>query len=210
MSTVNPTNKLAQAFCSVNPPLNTQLPLFPGSMIHHKAYRYSNHMIVSHKSISEGKPYGVSRYYRVLSPQLLLKKFDRISDCLEVVLGLTLCQREATLQLLRLWAYYGKVYPKESQVCAETRCSKATYWRTIRRLEELGLIKVVNRYVLRPHAQISNLYRLDRLILLLARWLAEHGTGFLEKWLQPYLIMPGAQFWRFFAFSPVSGCRSGP
>ncbi|GAI35243.1 unnamed protein product, partial [marine sediment metagenome] len=72
---------------------------------------------------------------------------------------LTTAEREVTLRLLRFWAYYGNVYPKASTVAAEPGCSKATFWRTIALLERLGLMRRINRYVIRPHAQISNLYR---------------------------------------------------
>ena len=104
------------------------------------------------------------------------------------------------MRLLRLWAYYGQVYPKESQITEDPGCSKTTFWRTIRLLQDEGLVHVINRYVVRPHAQISNLYRLDRLILVIARYLAEHGTQFYQDWLRPYLSLPGATFWTL-AFS---------
>jgi hypothetical protein len=166
-------------------------------MIHHKSPSLPNRVIVSYSRLNIDKRYGVSQSRRILSPQLLLKRFDMVRDCLSEVLGLTTAQREVVLRLLRLWAYYGRVYPKESQITLEPGCSKATYWRTVRLLEELRLISVINRYVIRPHAQISNLYRLDRLALLLARYLNEHGIGFLEDWLSPFLTMPGRLFWRY-------------
>jgi len=139
---------------------------------------------------------------------LLLKKYDQIRDCLVDYAELTTAQREVTLRLLRLWAYYGYVYPKESTITSEPGCSKATFWRTIRLLEELGLVRVINRYVIRPHAQISNLYRFDKLLLVIARYLAEHGQAFQEKWLEPYLRLPGRVFWGSWASCPES--RAGP
>jgi len=164
-------------------------------MIHHKVTLSSSNRIILSYSNYSSNPYGVSQSRRVLSPGLLLKKFDYIREGLQDVVGLTQAQREAALRLLRYWAYYGNVYVKESQVTSKPGCSKATYWRTVRLLRDLNLVQVFNRYVIRPHAQISNLYRLDRLVLLLARYLAEHGVPFLEKWLQPYLAMSGSQFW---------------
>jgi len=163
---------------------------------------------VSYSSIDSGERYGVSRSQRILTPGLLLKKFDRIRDGLELVVGLTRAQRDVALELLRLWAYYGSVYPKEAHITEDSLTSKATFWRTIRTLKELGLVRVINRYVMRPHAQISNLYRLDRLVLLLARYLAEHGAHFWEKWLRPALTMPGQQFWSQIFLTP--GDRAGP
>jgi len=139
--------------------------------------------------------YGVSSSNRVLTPGLLLKKFDYIRDYLQYTLGLPTAQRAVILRLLPLWAYYGSVYPKETQITKLPGCSKATFWRTIKVLESIGLIRVVNRYLMRPQAQISNLYLLHNLIVVIARYLAEHGQNFKEKWIRPFLIMPGSQFW---------------
>jgi len=166
-------------------------------MIHHKSGGNHDLIVYRDRSYYRGNPYGVSSSHRVLSPQLLLKRYDLIRDCLKYPLGLTTAQREVTLRLLRYWAYYGKVYPKEAHVTEEKGCSHATFWRTIALLEQMGLIRVTNRFVIRAHAQISNLYRFDKLLIVLARYLAEHGTRFLEKWLKPYLIMPGRDFWAF-------------
>jgi len=200
--------KLAQPFCPVKYKSISDTLHSPNPMIHHKSPRIPERIIVSYSSIKRGDGYGVSRSRRVLSPQRLLKRFDQVRDCLESTLGLTTGEREVVLRLLRLWAYYGKVYAKASFVCTEPGCSKATFWRTIRKLKVLGFLHVHNRFVIRPHAQISNLYRLDRLVLLLARYLAEHGTAFWEKWLIPWLAMPGRSFWPLVIQSPEA--RAGP
>ena len=189
-------SNLAHPCYDVKFPTEVQLPLFPSSMIHH-----SNHRTISIKGNKEfiwykTRYYGVSRAQRVISPQFLLKKFDYVRDLLELVFCLTPAQREVTLRLLRLWAYYGQVYPKEAKITEEPGCSKATFWRTIRILEDLGLIRVINRYLTPYRRQISNLYRLDKLVLAIARYLAEHGQVFYEKWLKPYLQLPGSAFWR--------------
>ncbi len=195
MSQSNPPPILEQSFSPIKS-IKNFISEFPDNpMIHHKVSpNPPGYIIVTRKNLSSS-PYGVSQSHRVLSPSLFIKKYDYIRDCLKYVLGLTTAQREVTLRLLRLWAYYGQVYPKEAQITELPGCSKATYWRTIRLLKDCALLEVVNRYVLRPHAQISNLYRLDRLCILLARYLAEHGVGFLEKWLQPYFSMSGSSFW---------------
>lgn len=75
-------------------------------------------------------------------------------------------------------------------------CGRATYWRTVRMLEDRGLITVINRYLVREEAQISNLYRLDKLIIVLAKYLAEHGLKFAESWIRPYLMIPWPDIWR--------------
>lgn len=207
---MNPTpdNKVAQPFDSVKS-INTQLPLpLPDTMIHHKVLRSRNKILVYTNSRCISKRYGVSSAFRVLSPGMFFKKYDQVRDFLELSLGLGSSAREVVLRLCRLWAYYGNVYPKEAQVCTEPGCSKATFWRTIRRLEQLGLIRVINRFVIREHAQISNLYRLDRLMLALARYIAEHGGQFSERWLRPYLTMPGRLFWS--QIFRVPGDRAGP
>lgn len=204
---ISPTT-LAQPFCPVKSSINTQLPLFSDSMIHHKTRDPQRERIVLSYSDYGDERYGVSYSRRAITSSLFIKKYDRIRDCLRDVLGLTPAQREVALRLLRLWAHYGLVYPKEAQITEDPGCSKSTYWRTVKLLKELGLVQIVSRYVIRPHAQISNLYRLDRLALLLARYLAEHGTAFWEKWLRPALTIPGQQFWSQIFLTP--GDRAGP
>jgi len=153
----------------------------------------------------------------VLSPQALLKRLDKVRDCLHGVLGLTEKQTEATIRLLRLWSYYGQVYPKASQVAGEPEISpamiswraeqglgpapqndgvsRATFWRTIRILEDLGLVQIVNRYVVREHARISNLYRLDKLVLVLAKYLAERIEHAWPSWIIPHIKLTWAELW---------------
>jgi len=203
-----PVKTVAQPFDSVKSTPNLSAGNNLHSMIHHKDPSLRSYIIVSYTSMYRDKRYGVSSAFRVLSPQLFFKQFDRVRDCLKYTLGLTVSQREVALRLLRLWAYYGNVYPKEAQITGQPGCSKATYWRTIRILESRGLVNVINRHIIRPHSQISNLYRLDRLVLLLARYIAEHGHQFSESWLQPYFAMPGREFWSLIFRGP--GDRAGP
>lgn len=194
---------IEHSFDNVKTRINYQLPLFPDNMIHHNISREKNKRIVYPRGINPSLRYGVSRSRRVLSPQLFLKRYDRVRDLLEYQLGMSPGQREAALRLLRFWAYYGNVYAKESTLTAEPGCSKATYWRTVRILKDLGLVDVINRYILRPHAQISNLYRFDKLLIIIARYLAEHGVQFKEKFLQPYISMPGSVFWTSYLAPPA-------
>ena len=193
---------VAQTFWPVKSDNSLVMTTPPNLMIHHKVSLSRNRKLIVSYSNTVGKHYGVSQARRAITSSLFIKKFDYIRQCLDDVLGLTTAQREVALRLLRLWAYYGYVYPKESQITGEPGCSKATFWRTVKLLKDLGLVQVINRYVIRPHAQISNLYRLDRLALLLARYLAEHGVHFWEKWLRPALAMPGQQFWSLIYSSP--------
>ena len=184
-------------------PVNTQLPLFPGypprTMIHHKISRVTPYLLLDRNVGSGGDRYGVSSSRRVLSPGLFRQRYDQIRNYLQHSLGLTICQREVTLKLLRLFAYYGEVYPKAAHIAIEPGSSRATFWRTVKILRDKRLLEVVNRFFIRPHAQASNLYILDKLVLLIARYLAEHGVAFYQQWLKPYLAMPGSLFWRKFA-----------
>lgn len=193
---LTPTNtKLAQPFLPVKSTTFGNSSITCNSMIHHKRRDIPSKIIVPFEGMNRCKAYGVSLNDRVLTKGVLLKRFDQVRCCLSDVVGLPTCEREVVLRLLRLWAYYGEVYPKASQVCSEPGCSKATFWRTVAYLKYLGLIEVVSRFLLRPHAQISNLYLLKGLIIVIARYLAEHGQAFQEKWLKPYLSMPGHTFW---------------
>jgi hypothetical protein len=138
---------------------------------------------------------------RVITPQALLRKFDRVRVFLATTLQLTPAQREAVFRLLRLWAYYGKCYPKEAQITKEPGCSKATFWRTISTLEALSMVVRVNRYVKREHAQISNLYLLDKLILAIAKYLSEHGYHFNQPWLKPLFEITWPDLWNMRCFT---------
>ena len=220
---------LAQPFSSVKPQLNTQFPLFPDSVIHHKVL-YPHIVGKTLLDIkNKGKRYGVSSASKLLPVSLFRKKYDLVKLCLKSAVGLPDCQVEAIMRLLRVQAYYGSAYPKAAQIAGDFQdppaapfipypgyvppqrhhwaTSRATFWRAIRQLKELGLVMVINRYLIRPHAQISNLYRLDKLLILIARYLAEHGQRFNEKWLRPFLLVSGSLFWHQYL---LPGRRSPP
>ncbi len=193
---------VAQPFWPVKSSETSSIDGTPNSVAHHKVSLSRNKKLIVSYSNTVGKLYGVTSPYRFFSPELLRKKFDLICDCLAGPLRLSTAQRSATLELLTLQAYYPTVYPKASQIADQSGCSTRTVWRTIRILEELGLVQRVPRFVLRPHAQISDLYLLKKLIILIARYLAEHGAHFWEKWLRPALTMPGRQFWSQIFLTP--------
>jgi len=193
------TSNLVKHACSIPvKPVNSQPPLFSlDSMIHHKA---RDPRIVGNTLadiVERGKRYGVSSSHKVLTKGLLLKKFDLVRDCLAGVCGLTRAERDVTLGLLRFQVYYPQVFPKASQVAEAENVGTATFWRTVGKLRDMNLLKVVPRFLIRAEAQISNLYLLKELLIVIARYLAEHGTGFAESWLKPYLVMPGKLFWSF-------------
>lgn len=195
MTTAASVYTLSRSTNSVNPVPSSQLSLWPADRAPAtKIYHNPRRQIIT-RSIYSQVTYGVSQIQRGLSPSLLVKRFDQVRDCLGSVLGLSTAEREVVLRLLRLYAYYGAVYPKAKQIATERGCSVATFWRTIRRLRERGLVEVINRYVLRPAAQISNLYRLARLLAVLAKYLAEHGEMFTARWVQPYLRLTWPQLW---------------
>ncbi|MBA7523170.1 hypothetical protein ES705_15293 [subsurface metagenome] len=139
---------------------------------------------------------------KILTIELYNKRFDEIRHYLEQSIGLTLAERDGILRMLRIYAYYGRVYPKASQIADDfgnmiPGCSKRSFWRAIAKLREDGLIQVRNRFL--HGRQISNCYRLDKLILCLVRWLLEHGSRYLnlEKLARElYDALHGADFWR--------------
>lgn len=143
--------------------------------------------------ILERVTYGVPAPKRMLSPSLLLKKHDYIWAYL-VSLGLTPAEREITMHLLRLYAYYGKVYPKAHEFNEDAGCSKRSFWRAVAKLEDSGFIDRVHRYL--HHLQISNCYRLDKLVLCIIRYLAEHGSPNIPDFAHDLLKQVGISFWR--------------
>lgn len=168
----------------------TQKPL-----AHRNATNHLSNNLTSYNptTILERLTYGVPTKRRLLSPGTFTKQFDRIRDYL-VNIGLTPAEREIALQLLRLYCYYGKVYPKASEFADQRGCSKRTFWRAVAKLQELGLIDRINRYLY--HLQISNAYRLDKLVLILVRWLAEHGYPFTENFTCALLRLTDNSFWQ--------------
>ena len=124
-----------------------------------------------------GAPYGVSHTARIISPQALLKKHSQVRSFLSNYLSLTAKQKDIVLVLLRFWSYYGSVYLKEKQMSELAGCSKPTFWRTIAALRDMKLLGVVNRYLRRPQAQISNVYILDALVKCLAEYFARFGIS---------------------------------
>jgi hypothetical protein len=135
--------------------------------------------------------YGVQEERRILTVGLFHKRHDDIRWFLSS-LGLPIRQRDAIFKLLELYCHYGKVYPKAEQVAGDEYISKRTFWYAIAKLRSIGLVQVVNRYF--NHRQISNLYRLDKLVVMIARLLAEHGQQFND--FATKLIGFFGSFWR--------------
>jgi len=149
--------------------------------------------IYNRKKILDTLTYGVPAPRRMLTPSLLLKKHDSIRRYL-VELGLTAAEREIVFHLLRLYAYYGKVYPKAYEFTDTGGCSKRSFWRAVAKLEDSGLIDRINRYL--HHLQISNCYRLDKLVLCIVRYLAEHGCQFFDQFTNALIRQTAYSFWR--------------
>jgi TorA maturation chaperone TorD len=129
----------------------------------------------------------------MLTPGYLLKKHDLIRTYF-VSLGLTTAERDAAFYLLRLYAYYGKVYPKAPNYTEDCYRSKRSFWRAVAKLEEFGLLDRINRFL--HHLQISNAYRLDKLVLCLVRYLAEHGCPYFDKFTTDIINKTTSSFWR--------------
>ena len=179
-----------------------QLPLLnlpPDSMTPH-----SNSHIYSirgnrDKVWRETRYYGVSYDYRVLTKGVFFKQFDRVREFLQDVLGFSVGERDFTLGTLEYWAHYGNCYAKIADLTHKPGCSESTAHRALRKLKNMGLARVIERYLEPRRRQISNLLLLHKLLLLIARYLAEHGVPFLQKWLKPYLRLPGSIFWHILA-----------
>lgn len=160
--------------------------------------------------------YGVPMKRKILTVELFNKRFDEIRHYLDRNIGLTLAERESILRLLRIYAYYGRVYPKASQIADDfgnmiPGCSKRSFWRAITKLREDGLVQVHNRYL--HGRQISNCYRLDKLILCLVRWLLEHGKRYLNLLKLPRELFDAlhmANFWRLIWYAKADLSKAMP
>jgi len=154
---------------------------------------YSNNPISINERLLERLTYGVPAPRRMLTPGLLLKKHDLIRAYL-LRMGLTPAEREAAFYLLRLYVYYGKVYPKAPNFTPDYYCSKRSFWRAVAKLQEAGLLDRMNRFI--HHLQVSNCYRLDKLVLCLIRCLAEQGTPFLDDFTREIIRQTASSFWQ--------------
>ena len=126
---------------------------------------------------------------------VIFKRWLDVQAFMRVTLQLSKPERAVVSELVRLWMIKGAVYPTAKQVAETALVSKRTFWRTVKRLEALKMVQVVNRYVQREWAQISNLFRLERLIFALARFLAECGERHLGPMMKRFLELPGREFW---------------
>ena len=201
---------LEHPFGLVKPVVNSQLPLFSGSVRHHSNVHTLSIYGNRDKIWKLTRYYGVSSDYRVLSKGLFQKRFNQVGDFFHSVLGFSVAETEFMMRYLEYWTHYGKCYPKIADVCEQPGCSRSTAQRVLKRLKEWGLIQVIHRYLQPYRRQISSLILLHGLLLLIARYLAEHGVAFFEKWLQPYLTMPGSQFWGDLSASLSSSCHGSP
>lgn len=154
-----------------HPPPKPSTPS-PQSMAHHNSSDHSNLPIFCKRGVEIEKRYGVPRTRRILTMGMFHKYHDEILHQL-TWLGLETRERDAIFKLLELYIYYGKVYPKAADIADQAHISRRTFWRAIGKLREIGVVEVLSRYI--NHRQISNLYRLDKLVVILARFLAEHG-----------------------------------
>ena len=140
-------------------------------------------------------PYGVPCPTAVLPPKVLFQRWRDVQAFYHSTLQLPEEEVRVVSELVRLWTIRGRVYPTAAQVAETAHVSIRTFWRTVKRLEEMKMVQVVNRYVQREWAQISNLFRLERLIFALARFLAEKGERNLGPMMARFLALPGREFW---------------
>lgn len=142
------------------------------------------------------EPYGVPSPRRIISPGLLNAQWDQIRRFLTEHLFLTTAEREAIFRLLKMATRYSNVYPKASQIAELPGCSVRTFWRAVAKVKDAGLITVINRFLVREEAQISNLYVLTKLCLAIARYLQEHSVRNTLDAIQHFMEMPARRFWR--------------
>lgn len=171
-------------------------------MTHHNSAPYSSQPVTffyrlrgSKTRTSSRIPYGVPCPSTVLPRGILFKRWRETLAFSRTALFLPEGEVGVVLELIRLWAIKGRVYATAKQIAEAAHVSKNTVWRTINHLEDLKMVQVVNRYVQREWAQISNLFLLERLIIALARFLAEHGERNLGPMMARFLALPGREFW---------------
>jgi len=156
-------------------------------------HTHNNNYTLNKNILLDRLTYGVPPQRRIITAGVFRKRFELIVDCL-LRLGYPPWRRSVILELVRLYAYYGKVYPKASYIAHDAYCSKRTFWRAVQQLEQHGLIERSNRYL--NHLQISNCYRLDKLILVLTRYIAEHAEHLFAKDAPAFIFEAAQVFWK--------------
>ncbi len=164
-------------------------------MIQHKWSRDHTYQILRIIEGGKGNHYGVSYKPKILTPGLFFKHHDRVMVFLRDTLRLSPRQCEITEQLLRFYIFYSSVYPSQKDCSGRHRGTKPTFWRTISKLEEMGMIVRIPRYFVREKAQTSNLYEMEKLLILLARYIREHGAALADNCIKLIIDLGGAEFW---------------
>lgn len=164
------------------------------SMAHRKVSTplHTDNLTPINRELLRRLTYGVPSPRRMLTPGILSRKHYCIRSCLKM-LGLTTSERDAAFYLLRLYAYHGSVYPKAPNFTQDFYASKRSFWRAIAKLEGLGVVDRINRFL--DHLQISNCYRMDKLVLCIVRYLAEHGKPPTDKFSQDIIKQMAGNFW---------------
>lgn len=145
---------------------------------------------------------------KCISQSMFSRRGDIIREFLAGTIGLTDLETTAILKMVQLYAHYGKVYPKAQTLaddCGQlangyssyNMVSKRTTWRAIKKLEDMGLLRRQNQFYQDNTGEVrqtSNIYHLDKLVLMLARRLAEAGQAIHNR----FLAMMGklGNFWQ--------------
>jgi len=140
------------------------------TMAHHKVSSTYNVIFIKKE---DTEPYAVPLASKTLSKADYCRHYDDIRELLKGPLSLSNFERDVAFQLIRFGVYYGRVYPKASTLADQCQVSKRAVWRAIARLRGLGVIKsypvFINGY------QTSSWYRMDKLFLMMAQFIAERG-----------------------------------
>lgn len=162
---------------------------------HHNPLPIPSYINYEPLSIIRSNPeraYGVQQGYRMLSKGQLNRHYALLRGLLKSNLGLNNRERDVTFALLRFFVYYGMVYPKAKTIAEDCYLSKRTFWYAVKKLESMGLVERNHQYM--NGYQTSNLYRLDKLAILAAQYLAEHGKEIVGQ--GKAILQLFSDFWR--------------
>jgi hypothetical protein len=164
-------------------------------MAQHNVVTLYSYIYTCSKATERSLRYAVPKHYRKISPTLLNKHHRTIHSFMLSALRLTHKQTRVAEILLRLWCYYGHVYPKAQTIADECMVSKRTVWRTIQILEDMHFISRNARYFTPSRNRISNSYDCSQFCTAIAFLLYEKSVKLKYGWLQPYFRIPGSVFW---------------
>lgn len=137
--------------------------------------------------------------YRVqkFSNKMFSRHFSTIRDFFKG-LGFSNFERETMLKLLNFNSYYGaNVFPSIPYLATDCQVSQRTVQYALAKAEDIGLLERQARHYQDAEGKVkqrSNLFRLDKLVLMVLKVISEHGEVLAKAVLR--MLNSFGNFWQ--------------